>query len=74
MRAVTVATREGKPEHFIYKRQKMLASEIADHWREMGRWWEAETARDFFLITTVGGPFLLCHDCQMDLWYAKPVQ
>jgi len=74
MRPVTVSLCEGKPEQFIYKRQQMITSDIADHWREMGRWWEAETVLDFFLITTASGSFLLSHDCETDAWYAKPVQ
>ena len=52
----------------------MSISEIADQWKEMGRWWDGETAREFFLVVTVSGPFLLSRECCKDEWYAKAVQ
>ena len=32
---------------------------IVDHWRETGRWWEGEGPRDFFLVETKRGVFIV---------------
>jgi len=74
MREVDVAVRDGRPLHFIHKQQKMIITEIADRWRETGRWWDGELLRDFFLVNTANGAFLLCRDSDTDYWYAKPIQ
>lgn len=74
MPPVTVITMDGKPGHFIWKRRKMSVSEIIDQWRETGRWWDGERARDFYLVNAPSGSFLLMMDIETDSWYAKPVQ
>lgn len=32
---------------------------IVDHWRERGRWWAGEAPRDFFLVETRRGAFIV---------------
>ena len=74
MHEVSVTSREGLPTQLLWKKQRWNISEIADQWRETGRWWEGEAMCEFFLIVVVSGSFLLCRDLTTDAWYAKPVQ
>jgi hypothetical protein len=74
MREVSITARDGQPLAFLWKKQSMHIVEIADHWRETGRWWDDEDPFDFFLIVAASGSFLLCRDLKTDAWYAKPVQ
>jgi len=32
---------------------------IVDHWREAGRWWAGERPREFFLVETSQGAFVV---------------
>ncbi len=74
MRPATVTIKDGKPMFLFRKSQKLLIEEIADHWRETGRWWSNELPKDFFLVNTASGAFLLCRELKTDEWYVKPVQ
>jgi hypothetical protein len=74
MHSVSVSAQDGQPLSFTYKRQQMQIVEIADHWRETGRWWDEEIPCDFYLVATPGGTFLLSRAIETDAWYAKPVQ
>jgi hypothetical protein len=74
MRAVTVAVRDGLPVSFLYKQQQVRIREIADAWRETGRWWDGEAMCEFFLVVAESGSFLLCRDLTAEEWYVKAVQ
>jgi len=74
MRDTAVTVRDDLPFRFVWKGQQVSVLEIADAWRETGRWWNGEDVCEFFLIVAANGSFLLCRDLQTDLWYAKPVQ
>jgi len=67
-RQVLVRTRGDLPQRILFRREWMVVERILEHWRETGRWWENETERDFFLIQTVEGGFLLYRENSTDRW------
>ena len=67
-RQVFVRTREGFPRKILFRKEWMVVERIMEHWRETGRWWENEAERDFFLIQTTKGGFLLSRENATNRW------
>jgi hypothetical protein len=65
---VFVRTRGDLPRRVFFRKEWMVVERIMEHWRETGRWWENETERDFFLVQTAKGGFLLCRENSTDRW------
>ncbi len=41
-----------RPQHILVDGGWRPIENVADHWRETGRWWAGETCRDFYLVET----------------------
>jgi len=51
----------GQPQQVRVAGRWQQVASIVDYWRETGRWWAGESSRDFFLVETKGGVFVLSH-------------
>ena len=73
MAHVAVAEKHDLPVQLKWKKSVIEITEIADAWKETGRWWAEETECNFYLVDTMQGLFLLCQNPNVNEWYAKPV-
>ena len=73
MARVVVTITDELPIRLKWKKATVTITEIADAWRETGRWWADETECAFYLVDTAQGLFLLCQNPKVNEWYAKPV-
>ena len=48
-----------QPERILVGNRWEGVEGIADRWRESGRWWQGEEPRDFFLVETSRGAFVI---------------
>jgi len=48
-----------QPEQILVFGCWRRVEEVVDHWRETGRWWAGEGSRDFFLVETKQGAFII---------------
>ena len=74
MRPADVQVHDGFPAWITWRRRRLRVQDIADHWSELGRWWEHEGECEFFLAETEIGLMLLAWDILRQTWYAKRVQ
>lgn len=50
-----VRTENGMPRAFWHRGRRYLVVEVAERWRDTGRWWAGEAPKFFFRVTTAGG-------------------
>ncbi len=67
-RQVFVGTKENLPQKIFFRGKWLQVEKIMKQWKETGRWWENEVERDFFLIQTGTGGFLLCRENSTHRW------
>ncbi len=67
-RQVLVGTKGDLPWRMFLKGEWLQIEKVIEQWRETGRWWENEMEKDFFLIQTNAGGFLLCRENSSDRW------
>jgi len=48
-----------RPQHVLIEGRWWQVESIVDYWRETGRWWADEDQRNFFLVETKWGVFVL---------------
>ncbi len=48
-----------QPEQILVRGCWRRVESIVDRWQETGRWWEGERVRDFFLVETTQGAFVV---------------
>lgn len=57
--AQTLVRGNRQPEQIRVGRRWHAVEDIVDRWRETGRWWAGEDSRDFFLVETRRGVFVV---------------
>jgi hypothetical protein len=71
MEPIFVTCNSGKPHSLSWRGQSHMVVCVLDHWWEAGRWWETETAKEFFLVLTSQRRILLCRNPNSGDWLAK---
>ena len=67
-RQISVGTKGDLPQKIFFRGKWLWVEKIMEQWRETGRWWENEVERDFFLIQTSVGGFLLYRENSTHRW------
>jgi len=67
-RPIFVRMKGDLPQSIFFRGKWLWVEEIMEQWRETGRWWENEVERDFFLIQTGVGGFLLYRENSTYKW------
>lgn len=71
MEPIVVEYKLGKPQSVNWRGQSHAIVCVLDHWWEAGRWWDAECAKEFYLVLTVQRRLLLCRNPNSGDWLAK---
>ena len=68
-RPLWVKTKDGLPSQFSIGGRQIQIDSIADHWKEIGRWWEGDEEREFFRVETAGGGYILSLNIPTQRWF-----